>query len=669
MFEQGHILRQDPFSFTFSGRPWIDHSWLFQLLIYKLYAAAGFTGLIVFRTLTTCSITALCLLIAFRSGAGPLSAAAAGVSILAFTDQAPYIRPHIAAYLLCIAFVYGLKRFSIEENGKDSGSRGNRISALLFLLFIQTIWINTHASFILGPFMAGLFFLDRLIRRITGSAGQKTFVSAGILLAVLAVMSLFATPYGPDHLLFALFSHSGQSSKAALSHIAEWYRIPWRSFLELTPFSITGVFCLYLGISLAGVAAAWKNDGLTAAVSPTVLFCASFWLTFRYGRFMPFSAIMLLPLFLNGMAAMTSPFRFAAVAAAGVYLLTGPVWEQIESPYLAKTISSHYPWDIVSFIKKNRISARLLNSYAFGGFLDFYLYPQCRIFIDGRTPTVFPSDFFWLSRQISRDRGALKKVLSDYDVQGALMLSDDAVIGILDGLKGWSLVDTGEISVLFLSDRLVKKYNLKPLEIYKPWRDMAGYLDGLDMEKKTMLKHEIEAIIERHPDNYQALTDMGILMARGFDQPEAAIPFYQKAIKKKPTEFTGIYNCVISLHRLKRYDEALKLAGCGLKWNPDRPELLMEKALVLFDAKRFREALPVLRQYAAIKDDLTEAGIYKYMGICLYMTGQPAAAIKEFDKALLLSAEDGAEAAAINYNIRNCLAVMGGTNREFLKRP
>lgn len=668
MSEQDHILHYDPFSFTFSGKPWIDHSWLFQLLIYKLYAAAGFTGLIIFRIIIICSITALCLLIAFRSGAGPLSAAAAGLSILAFTDQAPYVRPHIAAYLLCIAFVYGLKRLSIDKDGNDNGNSGNMISALLLLLFIQALWINTHASFILGPFMAGLFFLDRLIMRITGHGSQKTFVFAGMLLGISTIMSLFATPYGPAHLMFALFSHSG-ISEDALSHIAEWYRIPWRSFFELTPFAITGILCLYLVVSLAGVMTAWKNKGLAAAVTPAVLFCFSTWLTFRYGRFMPFSAIMLLPVFLSGMTAMTPPFRFAALAVAGVYLLTGPVLEQIESPYLTKTISSHYPWDIVSFIKKNRISARLLNSYAFGGFLDFYLYPQCRVFIDGRTPTVFPPDFFWLSRQISRDRGALKKTLSDYNVQGALMLSDDAVIGILDGLKGWSLVDAGENSVLFLTDGLIGKYNLKPIGIYKPWKDMAGYLDDLNMEKKAMLKQEIEAVIERHPDNYQALTDMGILMARGFDRPEAALPFYQRAIEKRPTEFAGIYNCVISLHRLKRYDEALKLADCGLKWNHDRPELLMEKALVLFDAKRFREALPALRRYAAIKDDLTEAGIYKYMGICLYMTGRPAAAIKEFDKALLLSAEDSAETAAINYNIRNCLAVMGQAKRYPLKKP
>lgn len=665
MFEHGHILRNDPFSFTFFERPWIDHSWLFQMLIYKLYVAAGFTGLIIFRIITICSITILCLLIAVAEGAGPLAATAAGLSILAFTTQAPYVRPHIAAYLLCMAFVYGLKRLSIEENGKDNG---NKISVLLFLLFIQVIWINTHASFILGLFMVGIFFLDRLIKRMADHSNQKTFISAGILLVISTIISLFATPYGPDHLLFAIFSHGGQS-KDALAHIAEWYRIPWRSFFELTPFAITGVFCLYLIVSLAGIIATWKNEGLTAIVAKAVLFCASIWLTFRYGRFMPFSAIMLLPIFLDGMVAMTSPFRFAVIAVVSVYLLSGPVLEQIESPYLTKTISSHYPWDIVSFIKKNRINARLLNSYAFGGFLDFYLYPQCQVFIDGRTPTVFPPDFFWLSRQISRDRGALKKTLSDYNVEGALMLSDDAVIGILSELKGWSLVDTGENAVLFLKDELVKKYNLKPLGIYKPWVDMAGYLDDLDIEKKTMLRHEIETVIERHPDNYQALTDMGILMARGFDRPEAAIPFYQKAIKKKPTEFTGIYNCVISLHRLKKYNEALNLADYGLKWNPDKHELLLEKALILFDDKKFREALPILKQYAAIKDDLTEAGIYKYMGICLYMTGQPAAAIKEFNKAMLLSAEDKAEIAAINYNIRNCIATIERAKKNSLKKP
>ena len=39
------IPRQDVFSHTVAGRPWIDHGWLAQIVIYLLYAAFGYAGL------------------------------------------------------------------------------------------------------------------------------------------------------------------------------------------------------------------------------------------------------------------------------------------------------------------------------------------------------------------------------------------------------------------------------------------------------------------------------------------------------------------------------------------------------------------------------------------------------------------------------------------------
>lgn len=44
-FQNKQILRQDIFSHTFQGYPWINHSWLFDIFTYLTFSKLGFLGL------------------------------------------------------------------------------------------------------------------------------------------------------------------------------------------------------------------------------------------------------------------------------------------------------------------------------------------------------------------------------------------------------------------------------------------------------------------------------------------------------------------------------------------------------------------------------------------------------------------------------------------------
>src|SRR5579862_394816 len=45
---QNHgVFHTDPYSFTRSGQPWINHEWLSEVLLFGVYRVAGFGGLIV----------------------------------------------------------------------------------------------------------------------------------------------------------------------------------------------------------------------------------------------------------------------------------------------------------------------------------------------------------------------------------------------------------------------------------------------------------------------------------------------------------------------------------------------------------------------------------------------------------------------------------------------
>src|SRR5690349_20884020 len=45
---QNHrVFHTDPYSFTRSGQPWVNHEWLSEVLMFSVYRVAGWGGLIV----------------------------------------------------------------------------------------------------------------------------------------------------------------------------------------------------------------------------------------------------------------------------------------------------------------------------------------------------------------------------------------------------------------------------------------------------------------------------------------------------------------------------------------------------------------------------------------------------------------------------------------------
>jgi hypothetical protein len=50
MIENASFIYTDPLTYTAAGHEYIDLNWLYQLLVYGVYSAAGSTGLILFNS-------------------------------------------------------------------------------------------------------------------------------------------------------------------------------------------------------------------------------------------------------------------------------------------------------------------------------------------------------------------------------------------------------------------------------------------------------------------------------------------------------------------------------------------------------------------------------------------------------------------------------------------
>jgi hypothetical protein len=147
IIQQRAFQYEEVYSFTAAGREYIDHEWLFQVIAYLSYAAAGPAGVIILKTLIIATTYGLMAHHLLARGSSPLLAA--GILMLSVCAglQRFIERPEVfsAFYLATIYLLV------------DSYLRDNRLRPLALVPPIILIWANTHAAVITGLLLIAIF--------------------------------------------------------------------------------------------------------------------------------------------------------------------------------------------------------------------------------------------------------------------------------------------------------------------------------------------------------------------------------------------------------------------------------------------------------------------------------------------------------------------------------
>ncbi len=222
------IVREDPFTFTAFGEPWLNQQWGAGVVLALVHGVTGWGGLVVLRVMLVAAAVGLVTIGAMRW------LAARKAALLALVGLVVGI-----ASLGLRAQLFGIVLFAGVLAILAWRDRRPRLVWLVPLLVLA--WANLHGSFFLGPAaVAVALAADLLVRRQV----------VGRLLAVLA-LSLAAscvTPYGPSVWGYALgIATNGEVTR----FITEWQRT--------SPLSPTGAVFY---ASVAGAAAlAWLARG------------------------------------------------------------------------------------------------------------------------------------------------------------------------------------------------------------------------------------------------------------------------------------------------------------------------------------------------------------------------------------------------------------------------
>jgi len=184
----------------------------------------------------------------------------------------------------------------------------------------------------------------------------------------------------------------------------------------------------------------------------------------RSGRHIPIFAIFAAPLFAKYFAQWinsqtNSPITIRSATATGpkvvlaLSLLFLPAFLIVKRVVhfhsnVATYEAQKFPVAAVDFIERTGIAGPIFNDYDWGGYLIWKLYPQRKVFIDGRADLYGDDFIFGYLRMYGGERG-WRDGLDRFGIQTVLVQPNSALTTLLREDKGWRTVFEDQEAVVF----------------------------------------------------------------------------------------------------------------------------------------------------------------------------------------------------------------------------
>ncbi len=435
--ETGTIPRVDDYSFTVRGQPWVSHEWLSDLLIFHVAQLFGYVGVAALFGVVVLATIALVRLTCHHHGAGPVVAVFTCGWALLLMQPSVNARPQMFTMLLLALFVWLLVRYQAGDH-----------RALWPLPLLMALWVNLHGGYLIGLVFLGLACGGVGLRWLLDRRNPAPWALAATTL--LAFGASLLTPHGLDALRYPL-TYVGREN-ASLQFVAEWRSPDFHQALFF-PFAASLLLALALGLGgrLGPTATFW---GLTVA-----------FMGLQSVRHIPLYAIVATPLIaarlgaaLAAAPAVRARTRELARFGVGVLAVVLPLlllagnlavsaergWQVGRAPSAAG-----YPAAGVAYLRTATTGERLFNEYRWGGYLIAELYPERRVFIDGRADP-FGDALVTRYRDTLLARPGWAQNLDAWQIDLILVDKEGPLALALRDATGWREVLVGPVERLFV---------------------------------------------------------------------------------------------------------------------------------------------------------------------------------------------------------------------------
>jgi len=438
--ESGTIPHADLFSSSVMGKEWITHEWLTEIIVYLLYNKLGMVPLIVFFSAI---ITAAFYFAFLRAPDLSRPYIAGFVVFVGAVASAPLwgIRPQMISLLLTSIFLYLL----------DDYEKNRKVKSLIALPLIMILWVNLHGGFILGIGIIGIYLggnlLTLLATMIRKGVPPLNAWNPILYLAGTAFLCVITALVNPNTYKILVYPFQTLFDPAMQQYIVEWFSPDFHNPIWL-PFG-------FLVLALIGFGMAGKGS---ISITRILLVLVATYAAFRSVRHIPLFAITAAPILADLIARFIKLpagsetgkplFRWLnALLILAVLISAGVVISSLPKKQLEKEAET-FPTGAADWLLENQPEGKLFNSYTWGGYLIWRLYPDYPVYIDGRAD-VYGAEFINDFVSIYSVENGWEQAL-DATGAGLVLVEDDCRLAkALQQSSEWHKVYQDDLSVIF----------------------------------------------------------------------------------------------------------------------------------------------------------------------------------------------------------------------------
>lgn len=587
-----NVPQADIFSYTLENQPWIDHSWLFQVLFYFIFAKFGWLGIIILKAIVISLCFFILLLFLYSKYKKFIYAIIFTVlSIFAFSYRS-FPRPEIFSYLLLCLFFYIL-----EDERR-----------LYLLPILQILWVNLHGYFILGPILISLYCLGYLVAGNTVKAKKLAVVLSVTIVACFINPYFYKGVFYPIKVLMNVFVD--QRGYQDIRELIMPVSVSFRRFVFFWVLAILSSITFLINLR-------------KAKMQHILIFLGSFVASYLAIRNMPVFIFLAMPLAVINLneAKLTKGIVERKYYGISILIISAAIYFFISNQYYifmkqsasrnteSKIIETLMPSKACDFLENNYIKGRIFNSINFGHYIAYRFYPEKRIFIDVRTD-LYKRDFYQMYKNAQNHPREWERLQEKYNFNIVLLMhlssGTERLLKYLYKNKEWAMVYYDEISAVFLHDTAENKENIKKFKI--------------DFSKKKISKQD---------ENINIAVFFGKI-----EEVKLSEEAHVKVLEHEPKFLEAGNNLAVIYINSGRYEEALKIIDKFLKYYPKSAELYCNKGTAYLRMGKKEEGLMMLEKSARLNPYLRQASYM--LGLVYLEKGYTEKAMKQFVKYLTL---------------------------------
>lgn len=448
----GRPMLADVFTFTRLGSPWINHSWLSQLILYGLDQLGGTLALGAF----VAALATISMGLVFLQMRGP-AIFRAFIVILATTVAAVVWSPRPQAVsLVAFAFLaWVLYRY-----------KWRRIDQLWLLPVIFFLWSNLHGGWSLGFMLIGIALAGEVLNHALGNQSAEVLdwrqIKRLLAWGLAAVPVLVINPNGLEILKIPFQTVGVQALQQSIQEWAspdfhELFQQPylWLLLALLAAFALCGrkvdlvdLLCV-LWFGALGLIAR-RNFGPFALVAAPVLsryLWVAFCLWHNPGSAEPgaWGPGPDQPLPARRRPHWQRVINLSLVALFGLAALL-KLWVVANPAFVDANSAQTNPVGAVQYLQSQQARGHIFNEYNWGGYL-IWSNPLMPVFVDGRTD-LFGDEIIGEWMQILQARGDWSARLDTWKVDWVLIEPNRPLASSLQA-QHWKIAYQDDHSILF----------------------------------------------------------------------------------------------------------------------------------------------------------------------------------------------------------------------------